>query len=128
MAKRFSTSIELRFADLDLYGHVNNVTYFTYLETARVKLFSKAFQELTDQGILMLVGRAECDYRSPILLHDDVKVSVWVSRLGKSSFDLDYEIHDNANKMFATARTTMVCFDKERKAPIAVPERLKEMI
>jgi len=128
MAKRFSTSIELRFADLDLYGHVNNVAYFTLLETARVKLFSKVFQELTDQGIFMLVGRAECDYKSPILLHDDVMVSVWVSRLGKSSFDLDYEIHDNANKMFATARTTMVCFDKGKKTTTAVPEHLKEMI
>lgn len=128
MAKRFSTSIELRFADLDLYGHVNNVAYFTLLETARVKLFSKTFQELTDQGIFMLVGRAECDYKSPILLHDDVMVSVWVSRLGKSSFDLDYEIHDSANKMFATARTTMVCFDKGKKAPTAVPEHLKEMV
>jgi acyl-CoA thioester hydrolase len=128
MAKRFSTSIELRFADLDLYGHVNNVAYFTLLETARVKLFSKVFQELTDQGILLVVGRAECDYKNPILLHDQVMVSAWVSRVGNSSFDLGYQVHDGADRTFAVAKTTLVCFDKGKKAPIAVPERLKEMI
>jgi acyl-CoA thioester hydrolase len=128
MPKRFSTSIELRFSDLDLYGHVNNVAYFTFLETARVKLFSKIFQELTAEGILLVVGRAECDYKSPILLQDKVTVSIWVSRIGNASFDLDYQVHDGAERTYAVAKTTLVCFDKAKKAPIAVPERLKEMV
>jgi acyl-CoA thioester hydrolase len=128
MPKRFSTSIELRFSDLDLYGHVNNVAYFTFLETARVKLFSKIFQELTAEGILLVVGRAECDYKSPILLQDKVTVSIWVSRIGNASFDLDYQVHDGAERTYAVAKTTLVCFDKVKKAPIAVPERLKEMV
>ena len=40
MPQTFSIPIESRFSDLDAYGHVNNAVYFTYLETARVKLFS----------------------------------------------------------------------------------------
>jgi acyl-CoA thioester hydrolase len=127
MAKRFTTSIELRFSDLDLYGHVNNVAYFTLLEAARVKLFSKVFMELTGQGILLVVGRAECDYKNPILLHDQVMVSVWVSRVGNASFDLDYQVHDGADRTFAIAKTTLVCFDNMKKAPTAVPELLREM-
>ena len=57
MQKEFSTGIELRFADLDLYNHVNSVVYFSFLETARVRLFRDAFQELTGRGIFSSWGR-----------------------------------------------------------------------
>ncbi len=127
MTKRYSTSIDLRFSDLDLYGHVNSAIYFTYLETARVKLFMEFFQELTDQGIFIVVGRAECDYKNPITLKDTVAVSAWVSRIGTTSFDLSYNIHDNKERTFATAITTMVCIDSVKKKPVAVPERLRSM-
>jgi acyl-CoA thioester hydrolase len=127
MTKRYSASIDLRFSDLDLYGHVNSAVYFTYLETARIKLFREAFQELIDQGIFIVVGRAECEYRYPILLNDTVVVSAWVSRIGATSFDLAYHIHDPDDRTFATAITTMVCIDSVEKKPVAVPERLRSM-
>jgi acyl-CoA thioester hydrolase len=125
--KEFSVPIDVRFSDIDMYAHVNSVVYFSYMETARVKMFRDAYQELTDQGILLLVGRAECDYRVPILLDDKVVVSVWLSRIGTTSFDLDYRIHDNSDRVFATGRTSMVCFDKTRGVTTPVPECLKEM-
>jgi acyl-CoA thioester hydrolase len=127
MTKRYSASIDLRFSDLDLYGHVNSAVYFTYLETARIKLFREAFQELIDQGIFIVVGRAECEYKYPILLNDTVVVSAWVSRIGSTSFDLAYHIHDPDDRTFATAITTMVCIDSVEKKPVAVPERLRSM-
>jgi acyl-CoA thioester hydrolase len=127
MANQYSTSIDLRFSDFDLYGHVNSVVYFTYLETARVKLFKELFQELTAQGIFIVVGRAECDYKTPILLNDTVEVSAWVNRIGTTSFDLAYKIHNSAEKIFAHAKTTMVCFDSVLKAPTAVPDRIKDL-
>ena len=127
MAQRFSAPIDIRFSDIDIYAHVNSVVYFSYMETARVKMFREIYQELTDQGILILVGRAECDYRIPILIDDQVSVTVWISRVGTTSFDLDYRIHDNNDRVFATGRTAMVCFDKAKNTAIPVPERLKEM-
>jgi acyl-CoA thioester hydrolase len=127
MTRQYSTTIDLRFSDLDLYGHVNSAVYFTYLETARVKLFREVFQELTDQGVFIVVGRAECDYKYPILLNDTVVVSLWMSRIGAASFDLTYRIHDTDDRTFATALTTMVCIDSVNKKPVAVPERLHAM-
>jgi acyl-CoA thioester hydrolase len=127
MPRQISVPIDIRFSDIDIYAHVNNVVYFSYMETARVKMFRDAYQELTEQGILLLVGRAECEYRTPILLDDRVVVTVWISRIGTTSFDLDYRIHDDSDKVFATGRTSMVCFDKAGNAATPVPERLKEM-
>lgn len=127
MAQIFSAPIELRFSDLDLYGHVNSVVYFSYLETARVKLFKGFFQELTERHIFTLVARAECDYRLPILFGDRLIVEVFVARIGTSSFDLDYRLHDGAEKTYATARTTLVCFDNARKVTVPVPQCISKM-
>ena len=121
MAQTFSTPIELRFSDLDLYGHVNSVVYFSYLETARLRLLKGFFQELTDKHIFTLVARAECDYRLPILFGDELIVSVVMVRIGTTSFDLEYRLHDGAGKTYATARTTIVCYDNIRKVTVPVP-------
>ena len=123
------TSIDLRFSDFDAYGHVNNAVYFTFMETARVKLFREALRELAARGIIIVVGTATCEYRLPITMDNSAQiiVSVWISRLGNSSFDLEYLIHDGAGKSFANAKTTMICFDNVNKVPIAVPERIREL-
>jgi len=127
MAQIHSTSIELRFSDLDAYGHVNSAVYFTYLETARVKLFSGFFKEATKQGVFTVVARAECDYKAPILLGDEVMVSLWIAKTGRSSFDLEYRIDDGKGTIYATARTTMVCFDNVNKTTVPIPESLKAL-
>ena len=127
MAKEYSIDIELRFSDLDAYGHVNSAVYFTYLETARVKLFSDFFREATAHGLFTLVARAECDFKVPIELFDRLLVTVWLARLGRSSFDLEYRLHDGADTTYATARTTMVCFDNLKKATVSVPDDIRDL-
>ncbi|MFZ2947852.1 MAG: thioesterase family protein [Desulfuromonadaceae bacterium] len=127
MAQTYSTPIELRFSDLDLYGHVNSAVYFTYLETARVNLFSDFFKEWTDKQIYTLVAHAECDYKLPILFGDELVVSVVVARIGTSSFDLHYQLHDGKKNTYATARTTQVCFDNVKKITVPVPDSIARM-
>lgn len=128
MAKIHSTPIELRFSDLDAYGHVNSALYFTYLETARVKLFSDFIREVSNQGIFTVVARAECDFRIPIMLHDELIVTLWVAKTGRSSFDLEYRLHDSQEKVYATARTTMVCFDSVKNVTVPIPESLRALV
>jgi acyl-CoA thioester hydrolase len=121
MAPPFLCTIEVRFSDLDLYGHVNNVTFFAYLETARVKMFENFFKEMTEKGTYLLVAHAECDYLEPILLGDRVNISAVISRVGTTSFDIDYRIFNDDEKTYATARTVMVCFDTIGKVAVPVP-------
>jgi acyl-CoA thioester hydrolase len=127
MAQTYSTTIELRFSDLDAYGHVNSALYFTYLETARVKLFHDFLREVSEQGVFTVVARAECDFKIPVLLHDEVIVTLWVAKTGRSSFDLEYRLHDSQERVYATARTTMVCFDSINNVTVAIPESLKAL-
>lgn len=127
MSKEFSVPIEVRFADLDMYGHVNSTTFFTYMETARVKLFMETFQELTKKGVLLVVANAECNYKREIFLTDKVIVTVSVDKIGNTSFDLKYNIHNGEGKVFAVGKTTLVAIDAKAKAPVSLPEEIVEM-
>ena len=126
MAPCYEIPIEMWFSGLDIYGHVNSVGYFDYLETARVRLMSGLYRELTDMGIRLPVARTECDYKLPILFGDTV-VAVTIPRIGGSSFDLAYRIHDRAGKTFAAAKTVMVCYDSVKSATMPVPDMLRKM-
>lgn len=127
MPQKLSTPIELRFSDFDAYGHVNSAIYFTYLETARVKLFNDFFREIMDRGIVTVVARAECDFKIPIMLQDEVIVTLWVAKIGRSSFDLEYRLHNGKETTFAMARTTMVCFDNVKKSTVPIPDSIKNI-
>ncbi|MCW8858150.1 MAG: acyl-CoA thioesterase [Deltaproteobacteria bacterium] len=121
----FTTPIEIRFADLDAYGHVNNAMFFTYLETARVKLFQDRFGGFLEGDLMFLVVRAECDYRLPIELNDPLQISVYVDQVRHSSFDFSYRLHDGAGRVFAEAKTVMVSYDPKIKKPVAIPPEIK---
>lgn len=123
---KLSTEIEIRFADLDAYGHVNNAIFFTYLETARVKLFRERFAELMQKGLLFLVVEASCRYRRPIELNDRVLVDISTEDVGRSSFTFSYLVHDGEGKEFADARTVMVCFDQGRGKVVSLPEDFRK--
>lgn len=123
--KIHSTEIEVRFSDLDAYGHVNNATFFTFLEVARTKLFRDSFTELMRQGLLFLVVRAECDYKAPINLSDRVIVEMQMRNFGRSSFEVTYRMHNGAGTLFATAATVMVCYDNRQNRTVPIPEDLK---
>jgi len=124
----YETGIEIRFVDLDAYGHVNNAVVFTYLETARVKMFLERFGDFFKGGLLFLVVRAECDYRQPIELNDSLRIAIGLEQLGRSSFTLNYRVHNGGDKLFAEARTVMVCFDPQRKKPVAVPPEFQGVL
>ncbi len=124
----FNTSIEIRFADLDAYGHVNNAVFFTYLETARIKLFQQRFGSFLESGLLFLVVRAECDYRLPIELDDSLQISISVDQIKRTSFNFSYRLHNGDGNLFAEAKTVMVSYDPKRKKPVSIPTQLKDIL
>ncbi len=116
----------LRWSDMDAFGHVNNTTFFTYLEEARVDLLfvhagDAVARERLSSGIV--VARHEIDYKAPLVFRPQpVPVDVWVSRLGTSSFELRYQILDDEGPVYAEAATVLVPFDVEAGRPRRVSD------
>lgn len=122
---KYKTNIELRFADIDAMGHVNNATYFTYMEIGRTKYWKHAINwDWRTTGVV--IGQASIDYLAPIFLEDKISMYVRTSRIGNKSFDLEYLIVKTINGKDVTCskgKTVCVTFDYATKSPTAIPEK-----
>lgn len=128
-AFNFSTNVEIRFADLDAFGHVNNAIYLTYFEIARSKYWRDAIQwDWKKLGII--IARAEVDYIKQLTVRDTAKVYVRTSRVGTSSFDLQYVLvsvaDDGSETIVAKGMTVCVAFNYNLQLPSPIPEAQKK--
>jgi acyl-CoA thioester hydrolase len=110
----FWATENVRFADLDMLGHVNNKAYATYFETARVAFMTEC--GLTDGirvGVAMV--RLEIDYRKEIRFPATLKLGVALCKLGNSSLTLACAIFDG-DVCASTSKSIAVRFDAETRA------------
>jgi acyl-CoA thioester hydrolase len=125
----YSVPIEVRFADLDVLGHLNNAKYSTYIEQARITYVRDVCNWNGNWLHLgMILARTEIDYKLPIEFGEPVRVYVRVSRLGNKSFDFEYAIVKNEDELAAMAKTVIVAYDYEKGESIAVPQQWREAI
>jgi acyl-CoA thioester hydrolase len=125
------TQVQLRFSDVDKMGHVNNATYVTYFELARLNYFDALTKnsekiDWVNEGVIM--AQIEMDYKQPVLLEDKVFVYTWVSRIGSKSFDMSCSIVREINGVEVEAAkglAVIVCFNYKTNESIAIPERWK---
>jgi acyl-CoA thioester hydrolase len=122
-AFRFRHQIRVRFRDCDLFGHVNNAVYFTYMEEARWAYW----RELTGDfpvGRLpgLILARAECDYIRPLQPGETVDVWVGTTRIGRSSIHLDFELLDERGAAVANGKGVMVSYDYTTAKAVPVPD------
>ncbi|REJ84845.1 MAG: acyl-CoA thioesterase [Bacteroidetes bacterium] len=129
---RHKSKIEIRFADIDAFNHVNNARYLTYFEQARIEYFNEIIgwnYDWSKQGIIL--ARAEIDFIVPVNLNDEVYVHTRCSRLGKKSFDLEYKMtrkDANSEITVCSGKTVMVAFDYEMQKSIEIPDDWKKII
>jgi acyl-CoA thioester hydrolase len=116
--------IQIRFADLDVMGHVNNTVYFSYMEMARVHYFKEILGLDWDwRSFGMLIVHNSIDYQKPLLLHDELHIEMACAGWGNKSFELSYQF-TTKNGIHAIARSVQVCYDSKKKETIQVPAML----
>jgi acyl-CoA thioester hydrolase len=127
MSSDFVHVERVRFRDLDPMGHVNNAVFLTYLEQARVALFSELGAATALEEMNMIVARVEIDFKAPVRLGQEVEISVRASRFGTKSFDLDYELRVEG-EIVAEAKSVQVAYDYDRREPVPVPAEWREKL
>ncbi|MEJ7559872.1 MAG: thioesterase family protein [Pedobacter sp.] len=123
----YKTTIETRFVDFDMMGHVNNAVYFTYLEIARTRYWANAIKwDWKKTGVI--IAKASLDYIKPIFIDDVVHMYVRTSRIGTSSFDLEYlmvKMTNGKEVVCSQGKTVCVAFDYQTKSSTPIPESEK---
>jgi acyl-CoA thioester hydrolase len=128
---RFYHPIEVRYADIDAQRHVNNVAFFSYMETARARYLQhlglwdgKDFMQI---GII--VAEATCTYRAPAAYGQPLRVGVRTARLGNKSLELHYSIEDTTTgQTVAVGKTIQVAYDYHLRQAVPVPEEWRHAL
>jgi acyl-CoA thioester hydrolase len=120
----------VRWNDLDAFGHINNANYLTFIQEVRADFtwYSRIAKGLKPMISDMVVARAEIDYLEPITEGGfEIDIAIWVSKIGNSSFILEYELTSKAG-VHAKARTVQVAVDMETKRSRAINEEERELL
>lgn len=116
---------EVHFRDLDVLGHVNNVVYAGWLESARIRYYMDLMQvSLADLDFIL--AEMTISYKAPAYFGERLAVGVRVSSFGTKSFVMEHLIaREGDEAVIATARTVLVFFDYKLGKTTPVPEEFR---
>lgn len=120
--------IQVRFADCDMMGHVNNAIYLSYFEMARIYYFGVLFGSNRDwkrQGVILRTN--EVEYLKPVLLGDEPEIYIFTEGVGVKSFTMTYELKVNG-ELRTTGKSVLVFYDSTVQKSIEIPQEFKDKI
>jgi len=114
------TTAEIRYADTDRQGHVNNAVFATFSEIGRVAFLYDPGNPLAPEGASFVVARLTIDFHAELFWPGTVEIGTGVTRIGRSSFTLAQGLF-NRGRRVASAEAVIVLFDKATRGSRPLP-------
>lgn len=123
-------TLRIDWADLDLFGHVNNVAFFRYMQASRLVFCEKlGLSSLKEQGKLsFMVASSQCNFKKPLYYPGSVHVQTQVIEAGNSSFKLNHLMHDDSGVLSAEGFDVLVLYDYENSTKVSISELLRRQM
>jgi acyl-CoA thioester hydrolase len=123
-------SIPTRWMDNDSYGHVNNVTYYSYFDTVvNEHLIRVGGLDIERDPVVGYVVETSCRYRKPLTFPETVDAGLRVARLGTSSATYEIGIFRRGDDdAAATGRFVHVWVDRSTQRPAPIPPRIRSAL
>ncbi len=116
------TYIKTRYCESDAFGHINNVSYFIYLEQARVDFFIGTHIVETVEEWPFVAAAVHCDFIRQAKINQDLIVKTWVSKIGRSSVTINHVIMDQiTEEVIARGEDVLVSFNmsEQKSEPLS---------
>lgn len=125
-----SFDIRIDWADQDLFGHVNNLAFFRYMQAARVNLGSLCGLDFcsTTKVPAPMLAASSCQFKSPLFFPGMVRVVSRVSFVKESSFGLVHHLYNDQGILAATGEDVIVAYDFGKQTKISIPDWLREKL
>lgn len=119
--------IQTRWMDNDVYGHVNNVVYYAYFDTAvNAYLIGRGALDPKTSEVIGLVVETTCRYHAPLSFPDVVEAGIRVAKLGNSSVRYEVGIYKQGEPLAAaTGHFVHVYVDRVTRRPVRVPDAMR---
>lgn len=124
-------TLPILWGDQDAFGHVNNVVYFRWCESARVAyLNDTGLQALMSQANLgPILASIKCDYLRQLNYPDTVRIGARITRIGNKSVSMEHAIFsDSLQAIAAKSDSVVVLFDYGQQKSCAIPDNVRQKI
>lgn len=118
----------VRWRDLDAFNHVNNASYHTYLEEARLHWLQSLPGPWVSEEVAPVLAAVQVNYRRPIEWPANIVVELFCERLGNSSVTIAHRIIDDgeATALYADGHAVIVWIDRHGGQAAALPDAVRE--
>jgi acyl-CoA thioester hydrolase len=112
-----------------MMGHLNNSAYATYFELARLQFLMSLFEQNSFKWT-DVVANLNIDYRIPVVPQSKPIMYISCSRIGNSSYDLEYKVVEETDEthLYAEGKTVQVCVDPKTQTSQKLPDPSKEIL
>jgi acyl-CoA thioester hydrolase len=119
--------ITTRWKDNDVYGHVNNVEYYSFFDTViNEYLIAEGGLDIADGAVIGLCAESHCSYHGPLAFPGTVEAGLRVGHLGRSSVRYEIQLRlQGAAEAAAEGWFVHVFVERESRRPVAIPDRLR---
>ena len=113
--------------DMDAFGHVNNVMYYRYIESARIEYFDRL--NVFDQDVLTVVASSQCKYLKPVFYPDVLHIGARVEEMRNSAIRMHYVLFSQQQQQIvADGEAVIVFVDKVAMKKALIPQQLRKVI
>lgn len=119
-----------RWMDNDVYGHVNNVTYYSYFDsTINRYLIEQGGLDIHSANIVGYVVSSSCQFRRPVAYPDSISVGLRVSKLGNSSVTYELGIfRESEEEAAAHGQVVHVFVDRDQNCSVTMPAQIRHCL
>lgn len=121
--------VQIRFNDVDLFGHVNNTVYLQFFDMGKYAYFRQLMPlGLTSESTAPVIVNINCDFLEPTLIDEQLEVLTAITAIADSSMTLEQRIVAADGHVKCVARTIMVNIDLSTGRPATVSDKWRQMI
>jgi acyl-CoA thioester hydrolase len=122
----YVTAITTRWSDNDIYGHINNVVYYSYFDSAaNLYLIREGGLDITHGDVIGLVVESHCNYHAPLSYPTPLRAGVRVDKLGNRAVTYGIAIFDEDDAAAAHGHFVHVFVDRRTRSPVPIPPPLR---
>lgn len=127
---KHKTDIQIRFNDVDSFGHVNNNTYFAYYDLGKESYLNTVLNsDLRTLPIVPVVANISADFILPIFHGDEIQVETAIIHLGTKSFTLlQQAVNKKTGAVLCQCKSIMVCFNAKTQQAEDMPDTYRQAI
>ena len=131
-AHNFPVKLNLRldWSEMDLFGHINNVMFFKFIQASRVNYWeiSGFHQDHKTKGIGPLLVSSTCHFRKPLFYPGNIVVEARVDFIKNSSMGIHHQILNDKKEIAAEAQDVIVLYDFKKNETVTIPENIRQAI